>query len=326
MCGLYGFETKKRATLTPAQKKQRENVTKALGVAMEKRGTDSSGVAGIAGRKCNIGKACMPSKRFYLDDEAVRVFSKDINVLIGHTRFATIGDVIRRNAHPFRKGDIVGAHNGGVWNYLQIDNTVQVDSEVIFTELQRTGNDYRNVFKKLSGQFAITWVDLNEDALYMVRSGNPLAVAYVPEIETMFWASEVEHLTPVLFSAFGADGFEPIIIESDQVYRFDADLRLKTYKVNFKEPAYYSTRSTGKGAKTTKKQWGLERDYWDSVESGEEYGADGYYDECCVCLIPLFPDMKIFADDGDELFCEDCAEEWQDHTTLYELTDELNNV
>lgn len=60
--------------------------------------------------------------------------------LLGHNRYATIGEKNYVNAHPFLVGDVVGAHNGGISNHLALnrkyERTFTVDSQHIFAQLE----------------------------------------------------------------------------------------------------------------------------------------------------------------------------------------------
>ena len=99
-------------------------------------------------------------------------------IFIGHTRFKTHGEIVARNQHPFHYGNVTGAHNGVVHNYLEVGEKynlpeTEVDSQMIFQLLNKTQNN-----KKL-GEFSNTLATLftKEDGqLYAYRKGNPLWV------------------------------------------------------------------------------------------------------------------------------------------------------
>jgi glutamine phosphoribosylpyrophosphate amidotransferase len=56
-----------------------------------------------------------------------------------HTRLATQGKVTKDNAHPFRIGSVVGAHNGMVSNHEELNTTYKrdhaVDSQHLFSHI-----------------------------------------------------------------------------------------------------------------------------------------------------------------------------------------------
>lgn len=62
-----------------------------------------------------------------------------MKTLMFHTRKATVGAIIQENAHPWRKLNIVGMHNGGVSNHFDMnkryDRNFEVDSMHIFEHL-----------------------------------------------------------------------------------------------------------------------------------------------------------------------------------------------
>src|SRR3546814_11475199 len=62
-------------------------------------------------------------------------------MLFGHNRAATKGAVNQENAHPFNHGDIVGCHNGTLYNVTNLDDhkDFKVDSENIFYDMSRNG-------------------------------------------------------------------------------------------------------------------------------------------------------------------------------------------
>ena len=77
--------------------------------------------------------------------------------LAGHTRAATMGAVVDKNAHPFRYGRIIGAHNGIV--YPPKNARYRVDSEYLIDNLARCNGDYQTALQNVRGYWALTWFD-----------------------------------------------------------------------------------------------------------------------------------------------------------------------
>ena len=51
--------------------------------------------------------------------------------MLGHTRFATEGAIVKSNAHPFRVGDVVGTHNGCVYNVKEMETQLDKQQEEV---------------------------------------------------------------------------------------------------------------------------------------------------------------------------------------------------
>ena len=239
MCGLYGYSTNKEKSLSEEQKDTRERIIKSLAIAMEERGTDSSGMAFIKNDKFSMAKAAIYSTKF-LEKKAVKKMLADKpELILGHTRMATSGIVNKENAHPFIKGSIIGAHNGIVSNQLEINGKVDVDSEVIFLLLDKSKNDFKKTFKRLSGSFAITWIDtIDPNTVYFVTHENPLALVYVSELKTIFWASTGISLKTCLMATVGLNKRNIWSPKENTVYKISPNLRISKHKIKFKKSIY----------------------------------------------------------------------------------------
>lgn len=180
MCGLFGYKTDHFIDLKKKSKRKRYAIATTLGRLMETRGTHSSGYAYAKDKKVATYKQAVA----FSDLDASRMFHSPF--VIGHTRFATVGGVTTANAHPFIDGKIVGAHNGGISNYKQFMADATVDSQAIFHILNKSGEDG---LLNLNGEMAISWMETDTNQIKLVRHDNPLCVAYVPELSTLFWAS-----------------------------------------------------------------------------------------------------------------------------------------
>lgn len=96
---------------------------------------------------------------------------KELQVLIGHNRFATYGSVNNTNAHPFSIDPITLVHNGTINNFGKYDNKSHihpVDSgylTYLFSE-----HPWLDVLKEVKGAYALVWYDMNEEKLNIIRN------------------------------------------------------------------------------------------------------------------------------------------------------------
>jgi hypothetical protein len=136
------------------------------------RGADSTGVMVWDGKHVKMIKAAgHPADFIY--SELYRNFIngiKDIKMIFGHTRLATVGKITSKNAHPFRVDNkIMLMHNGNVQSVAE--ETVkdyEVDSLALATALSKQSAD--TVFENFDGAAACIWFDLEFMTLNMYRN------------------------------------------------------------------------------------------------------------------------------------------------------------
>lgn len=126
-CGLVGFSGKTDFD---------EYKIKLLMLYNESRGEDSTGYY--------TDSMIKPEKSI---QKATYFLQKPISpnkLFIGHTRAKTVGATSERNAHPFKFGDIIMAHNGSLKEYITLANKYEiahldynVDSEIICAALNK---------------------------------------------------------------------------------------------------------------------------------------------------------------------------------------------
>ena len=180
MCGIVGYIGKKNAVPYLLDGLSR----------LEYRGYDSAGIAvltdkGIETEKCTGRVAALRDK--------AEKHNFSCNLGIGHTRWATHGEVSERNAHPHvsYKGDFAVVHNGIIENYAALRDKLKdegyaflsdTDSEVVAHLLERDYNgdlisSLMNTIKKLEGAFALGIICKNlPDTLILIRKESPLVV------------------------------------------------------------------------------------------------------------------------------------------------------
>ncbi|MBN2306171.1 MAG: class II glutamine amidotransferase, partial [Anaerolineae bacterium] len=209
MCGIVGYIGPRDATPIILEGLQR----------LEYRGYDSAGIAvlqndSVALRR-DVGK--LHNLR-----ELVSRDPLNGHIGIGHTRWATHGKPITRNAHPHlsMNGRTVVVHNGIVENFrdlrieLEADGVQfasDTDTEVIVHLVQReidAGHDVteatRRSVQRLRGAHAIVVLSADEpDRLVTVRIGNAGGVALGLGDGEMFLASDIpailEHTRSMVF-------------------------------------------------------------------------------------------------------------------------------
>ena len=225
MCGIYGI-AKSPTPYTSRQFKVVKKVLRDIAIDSETRGSHSSGIAKV-GANTRIYKSLLPSSKFVDTkeyNESVKSLRHDSFILLGHTRFATEGAIVKSNAHPFRVGDVVGAHNGCVYNIEEmqgkLDKQCPVDSQLIFKAINDKDN-IQEAIQDFDSDFALSFVKKNPMVLHLCRESNrPLFIAYVPQYKTMFYASESNFIEDALLDANITD-VDVYSLNKNTLYSFD---------------------------------------------------------------------------------------------------------
>lgn len=232
MCGIIGYTGEKAA---------KEILLHAL-ETLEYRGYDSAGIAvtnkttgavdiyKCAGRVNDLRNIC-------------EAYVIDATCGIGHTRWATHGGVVNRNAHPHRVGKVTVVHNGIIENYKELiayyslENTLdsETDSEVAAALLNHfyQGNPKEAIRKTVStmkGTFAL--VILFDDipgVIYSIRNVSPIVATI--SAEGALLASDVTALCRFTNKYFVVPEYHILTMQKDQIV-------LEDLKGNTVEPEY----------------------------------------------------------------------------------------
>ena len=159
---------------------------------LEYRGYDSSGIATLndahLARRRAEGKLAALERR--LADEPLAGVTG-----IGHTRWATHGAPVERNAHPHMTDRVSVVHNGIIENFTELRAELEAagvvfesetDTEVVLHLLDAAlaagrapAEAVRETLARLRGAFAFAFLFAGDDNLMIgARRGSPLAVGY----------------------------------------------------------------------------------------------------------------------------------------------------
>jgi glucosamine--fructose-6-phosphate aminotransferase (isomerizing) len=182
MCGIIGIISKTSVA---------ERILDGL-KRLEYRGYDSAGIAtSVAGallRRRAEGK--LAALQNVLENNPLPGM-----VGIGHTRWATHGAPIERNAHPHATAKVAVVHNGIIENFHLLKEELlakgyafesDTDTEIVpvlITDYLTAGESFHTAVQKtlarLQGAFALGIIFADEPhVLYAARRGSPLAIGY----------------------------------------------------------------------------------------------------------------------------------------------------
>jgi len=207
MCGIYGFFQSDNAK----QCKPLDKILERLALANIARGMDSTGQAIITqDYKPHFIKKLGDAKYYYQHpkiQEGLRVhFQENPRIVLGHTRAATTGAINLINAQPFIYGNIIGTHNGIIWNHESIFKEHKLtalttcDSEIIFALLSTASDNAARskLLSELGGYLAIAYIDTDKpDAIHFASVDNPSLYAFKTPYG-IFWSSIRRSLKKVL--------------------------------------------------------------------------------------------------------------------------------
>lgn len=222
MCGIIGYTGNRQA---------KEILLDGLEY-LEYRGYDSAGIAvknetlgqteiyKCAGRVSNLRTLC----------DAQKIVS---TCGIGHTRWATHGEVSMENAHPHKQGSVTVVHNGIIENYRELTADYdlhkklhsQTDSEAVAALLDSFyhGNPSEAIKKivgKLKGTFALVILFSDRpNEIYAVRNVSPILAAVCKEGAML--ASDVTALCRFTREYFVVPEFHILKLSPDGASLFD---------------------------------------------------------------------------------------------------------
>lgn len=209
MCGIYGMIGK------PTNPKQAARFMTALALHTVPRGQHSMGFFAITEEESILEKCAVHPKEFLRISSFVSVIQKDkAYILMGHNRWASIGEINNENAHPFEGGMYVLAHNGTCPTALEKVKALGIrnhmngttDSEAILMLIEHHGIEKLSTILSSLYGFSLSIADKATETLYFARDVNPLFVADLrPILGVRAWSSTVE----IMAAALRTTGIDP---------------------------------------------------------------------------------------------------------------------
>ncbi len=222
MCGIVGYTGFRNAKEVSIDCLKR----------LEYRGYDSAGIA-VLNKKINIYKKVGEISKI---EKNIPDFKG--HTALTHTRWATMGAVTEKNAHPHSSCDkkIAIVHNGIIENYQKLKEklikkghkfTSNTDTEVIahlIEEEYKKNKDFEKAFvkavNKLQGSYAIVAISKDQkDKLFVARKESPIVIG-VGDSEN-FVASDIPALLKYTNRVIYVDDFEFCTIEPNTVEIYD---------------------------------------------------------------------------------------------------------
>ncbi|GAB6058469.1 glutamine--fructose-6-phosphate transaminase (isomerizing) [Desulfonatronum parangueonense] len=233
MCGIIGYAGHRPAVPVIIEGLKR----------MEYRGYDSAGVAFAQQNQLHIIRA--EGKLCQLEDRLNGCDVFHATTALGHTRWATHGLPVERNAHPHRdaSGRLALVHNGIIENYQSLREMLKgkgrtflsdTDSEVLvqlIAELRTPDTSLRQAFSQalsqVEGTYAVALIDLDDpNRIWAARKSSPLLLgvgvgenfvasdipaflAYTRDV-VFLEDNELVELDPFSWQVFNASTLEPL--------------------------------------------------------------------------------------------------------------------
>ncbi len=226
MCGIIGYKGNRNAN---------EIIINGL-KKLEYRGYDSFGIAS-KNKFLEVFKKVGKIEDFSLKDLKL----KESHIALGHTRWATTGEVTEENAHPHLSmdGKIAVVHNGIVENYQELKKFLikqgikfksQTDTEIIPQYIyffMKKGLNFEEATIKtlnnLKGFFAVVVIHKDYDTVIGARRGSPLVLGIGKD--EFFLASDIPAFLEYTKDVIYLDDDEIVFINN--TYKI---LNLKTKK------------------------------------------------------------------------------------------------
>jgi rubrerythrin len=275
MSSLFGAITSSKKEITAEQIIKRNQIVRGLAVYSESAGSEATGIGLVSkdNKYAYLKQAIGASKFFQTKEYKEFMLEYSPLIILGHTKIFSYSEGNSgENAHPFLKGTIMGCHVGSLNDFEKIDSKAEVDSEAIFTLLDKEKNDYKKAFAEMEGSFALSWVDgLTLDKVFIGKKDMPLYLSFSPELKTYFWSSSEEPFAS-LYEVVGVKNFDTFEVKRNTVYEIGTNLKSIKREVSFKSTIADETQPDYSGS-CDRSGWFKETE-WEKKEREEKEAVE----------------------------------------------------
>lgn len=242
MCGIAGY----RLSDADMETMDGAAIIEALGLAIEPRGHDATGVLTVTARgRVKLRKEAHQATRFFGRHSGIGANAK---LALIHTRAATQGsELFNGNNHPIVSGNIVGVHNGIVddyafWkDYPDRKRQYQVDSEAIFAAIDHLG--WKKGLEEMSGSMAVAWIDLSDPlSLNLAKGDNPICIIRSRQGSIFFASTADAVLAGAKAAGLAANKKDHVIELAEEDYIFADELGSDTQSKAWKNFGGWSSQ------------------------------------------------------------------------------------
>lgn len=147
--------------------------------------------------------------------------------MIGHNRWATVGKINDRNAHPFNFENVIGVHNGTIYEEFLYDlekvgGKYEVDSEALYSAINKVGVE--RAIRTIGGAYSLVYWDKKEKKVKFLRnSQRPMFYTWDKDKKSIFFASEPWIITVACEAADIKLAGIPVSTKADRLYWIDLE-------------------------------------------------------------------------------------------------------